>query len=411
MILINSQFLKVVENGVEQRVKQRLNVFERLNPTADLIWLNSGDVVRPLSDSVIEAMQRSVVEMSDRTTFKGRGPSSGYPFLIEAIIKNEYKRRKVKLDAEDIFINTGTKDDLSGIGDILCRDIRIAVANPTYQTYVESNVITKRAGEWDEVLGGWSHLIYLEGGAESDFMAQLPEVRPDVIYLNSPCDPTGCVMSRQELEKWVKYAVKNDALILFDATYAPFVSDPDTPRSIYEIRGARKVAIEFRSFSKSGGFTGMHCGWVVIPREISGYSFSCDRSESLNALWRRRLDIKSYPPSYIVQRGAEALYSEAGAAQTRQNIEYYMKNASILLEGLSHTRLRYWGGKNSPFIWVEAPGHDSWAFCGLLLERCHIVASMGERFGSGGMGYVRLSAFADQTDIIRASTRLADLDI
>ncbi|MFI3269089.1 MAG: LL-diaminopimelate aminotransferase [Rikenellaceae bacterium] len=410
MILINSQFLKVVNDDVQKSIDNKINIYTRLNPSSKLIRLDSGDVVRPLSNCVVEAMQRSVVELSETETFRGRGPEAGYQFLIDAIVKGEYRSRKVKVEADEIFINYGTKDDLGGIGDILCRDIRIAVIDPVYQTFIESNVVANRAGDADDN-GGWSHLIYLESSADGGFMPELPKVRPDVIYLNYPNDPTGCVMSREELEKWVKYALKNDALILFDATYAPFITDPKIPRSIYEIKGAHRTAIEFRSFSKSGGFTGLHCGYSVIPKEISGYSFSADRSASLNTLWRRRSQIKSYSPAYVIQRGAEALYSADGALGVKENVDYYMKNASLLREGLSNTRLRYWGGENSPYIWVESPYENSWKLFDRLMEECNIVSSVGERFGPRGRGYIRLSAFADQTQVMMASTRLSDLDI
>ncbi len=410
MILINSQFLKVVNDDVQRSIDNKINIFSRLNPQAKLIRLDSGDVVRPLAPCVIEAMNNSIIEMSQPDTFRGRGPESGYPFLIDAIIKNEYKSRKVKIEPDEVFINCGTKDGLGGLGDILCRDIRIAVVDPVYQTYNESNVIANRAGDMDES-GGWSHLIYLDCSADNGFSPELPKVRPDVIYLCYPNDPTGCVISRTELEKWVKYALKNDALILFDATYAPFITDPTIPRSIYEIKGARRTAIEFRSFSKSGGFTGLHCGFVVIPKELSGYSFSTDRRETLNTLWRRRRQIKSYPPAYVIQRGAEALYSPKGVVGVRENVDYYMKNASLLCEALREARLKFYGGEHAPYIWVESPYESSWKLFDRLIEECHIVASPGERFGPHGRGYVRLSAFADQTQVMMASTRISDLDI
>ncbi|MFR9625735.1 MAG: LL-diaminopimelate aminotransferase [Rikenellaceae bacterium] len=410
MILINSQFIKVVNDEVQKNIDSKINIYSRLNPQAKLIRLDSGDVVRPLAPCVIDAMKQSVIELSEQETFRGRGPEAGYPFLIDAIIKNEYKSRKIKVESDELFVNFGTKDDLGGIGDILCRDIRIAVVDPVYQTYLESNVISNRAGDLDEN-GGWNHLVYLDCNPSNSFMPELPEIRPDVIYLSYPNDPTGCVMSRPELEKWVKYALKNDALILFDATYSPFITDPTVPRSIYEIKGARRTAIEFRSFSKSGGFTGLHCGFKVIPKEISGYSFSTDRRESLNTLWRRRQQIKSYPPSYVIQRGAEALYTPKGVVGVKENVGYYMKNASLLCEGLRNTRLRFWGGEQSPHIWVESPYESSWRLFDQLIEECNIVSSPGERFGPRGRGYIRLSAFADQTQVMMASTRISDLDI
>lgn len=410
MILANTQLLNIIDCSAEESVAQRVKVFSRLNPGAKLLRLESGDVVRPLSGSVIEAMQSSVVEMSLQGSFQGRGPLGGYPFLIDAIGKGEYRSRKIKVDNDEIFVNNGTKDGLSGIGDILCHDVRIAVVDPVYQSYVESNVVAGRAGDVG-LSGNWSHLIYLESGADDAFMPQLPEARPDVIYLCSPNDPTGCVLSHEELEKWVKYAAKNDVLILFDATYAPFISDATLPRSIYEVKAARKVAIEFRSFSKSAGFTGLHCGYIVIPKDIKGQSIINGKVATLNEMWRKREDAKSYPPSYVVQRAAEALYAPRGGAELRENVEYYMKNVSLLCEGLESTGLRFWGGENSPYIWVESPYESGWELFDRLLEQCNIVASPGERFGPGGRGFVRLSAFADQNEVMRASTRLSDFRV
>ncbi|MFI3302009.1 MAG: LL-diaminopimelate aminotransferase [Rikenellaceae bacterium] len=410
MILINSQFLKVVRNEVQERIDQKVNVFSRVNPQAALIRLDSGDVVRPIAPCVVEAMSRSIVEMGQESGFKGRGPVEGYDFLIDAVVKRDYKSRKIKIGHDEVFINHGAKEDLGAIGDILCRDIRIAVVDPVFQTFVESNVIGNRAGDLDGNLQ-WSHLIHLDCKAENGFMPELPSVRPDVIYLNYPNDPTGCVMTRKELEKWVKYALQNNALILFDATYESFITDPDIPRSIYEIKGARKTAIEIRSFSKNGGFTGLHCGYTVIPKDIEGYSFSTDRNAPLNVLWRRRQEIKNYSPAYIIQRGAESLFSEEGQQSVQENVSYYMKNASMLREALSHTRLNFWGGVNSPYIWVESPYESSWKLFDKLLNECHIVSSPGDRFGSQGRGFVRLSAFADQTKVMMASTRIYDLDI
>ncbi len=410
MILINSQFLKVEQDEVQERVDKRVNIFKRINPNASLIALDRGDVVRPLAPCVVDSISRSVAEMGEVDSFRGRGPVGGYDFLKEAIIKNDYKSRKVKINPDEIFVNNGTKEDLGGIGDILCRDVRIAVVDPIYQTFVESNVIGNRAGSLD-ANNMWSHLLYLECKSENDFIPELPNVRPDIIFLSFPSDPTGCVMTRKELEKWVKYALSNNTLILFDATYEAFITDPDLPHSIYEIKGARKTAIEFRSFSKNGGFTGLHCGYTVIPKDIEGYSFSTDRTASLNVLWRRRQEIKNYSPAYVIQRGAESLFTEDGQKFVRENVSYYMKNASMLRGALSQTRLKFWGGVNSPYLWVESPFESSWKLFDKLLNECHIVSSPGERFGARGNGFVRLSAFADQTKVTMASTRISDLDI
>ncbi len=381
-----------------------------MNPQAKLISLNKGDVVRPLSQCVVDAISRSLVEMSSEDTFKGRGPIEGYDFLINAIIKHDFKKRKIRIESDEIFINEGTKSELTGLSDILCRDNRIAVTDPVYQTFVEANVLDSRAGELDENQE-WSHIIYMDCPKGEEFMPRILDSRPDVIYLNYPNDPTGCVMSRDTLTQWVHYANENKVLIIFDATYESFITDPKIPHSIYEIKGARKCAIELRSFSKSAGFTGLHCGYTVIPKDIVGYSFVVDKYASLNSLWRRRQEIKNYTPSYIVQRGAEALYTKEGIEYIRENVNYYMHNASLLREALSQTRLQFWGGVNSPFIWVESPYESSWKLFDKLLSDCNIISSPGERFGPRGKSFIRLSSFADQTKVTIAATRISDLDI
>ncbi len=410
LILINTQFLKVVTDGVQDRINRTLSVFNFLNPQTKLIRLDSGDVVRPLAPVVVKAITAAVAEMGEEASFRGRSPIQGYDFLVEAIVKYNQKSRKLRFGRDEIFVNDGTKSGLASIGEILCRDIRIAVLDPVFQTFIQSNVIEDRAGDVDEC-NRWSHIIYLECNKENGFMPELPDERPDVIYLSYPNDPTGCVMDRSTLEKWVKYALDNKALILFDATYEWFITDPDVPRSIYEIKGAKRCAIEFRSFSKSAGFTGLNCGYTIIPRDIEGYSYEADKSESLNTLWRRRQEIKNYAPSYIVQRGAEALYTAEGLAGIAENVAYYHENARVLMEGLRSAGFTFWGGVNSPFIWVETPDGDSWAFLDRLLNECNIVCSPGERFGVNGRGYVRLSAFVNQSKAMIASVRLSDMRV
>lgn len=407
-MLINSQFLKVVEDSVQEKINKKIAIFSALNPQSKLIRLDSGDVTRPLANCVVEAMAKGVAEMGHEETFKGRSPVEGYDFMINAILRYNQKSRKLSFTREEIFINDGTKEDLAGIGDILCRDNRIAVLDPVFQTYVEANVIGNRAGEMDQ-FKRWTHIIYLDCNKENDFMPDFPKIRPDVIYLSYPNDPTGQVMSREMLEKWVKYALKNNILILFDATYEWFITEENIPHSIFEIKGAKRCAIEFRSFSKSAGFTGLHCGYTIIPKEIEGYSYSLDESASLNKLWRRRQQIKNYAPSYIIQRGAEALYTKEGVAGVRENVDYYMKNAQILREALTQARLNYWGGVNSPFIWVESPSGDSWKLFDTLLNECHILCSPGERFGPRGEGFVRISSFVNQSSAMMASVRIADI--
>jgi len=410
MAIINSQFLKVVNDETQSQIDKKVNQFKAVHRDIKLIRLDSGDIVRPLAPCVMEAMTQAIAEMDNEKTFKGRGPAEGYPFLIDAIIKYNFKNYKVKIDSDEIFINNGTKQDVAGFGDILCRDNRIAVIDPVSQDYIESNVIGNRAGDLNEN-HQWSHIIYLECNKKNDFMPEFPKLRPDVIYLSYPNNPTGCVMTRQVLENWVKYAIENDILILFDATYKSFISDPAIPQTIYEIKGAKKVAIEFRSFSKNAGFTGLHCGYTIIPKEISGYSFRVDKSVELNTLWRRRQEIKNYTPSYIIQKGAEALFSNEGLNWVSENIDYYMLNAAVLRQSLTDARLKFWGGVNSPYIWVESPYNSSWKLFDKLLKDCYILSSPGERFGPRGKGFVRLSSFANQTKVIMAGTRIADMKI
>ncbi len=410
MALINSQFLKVFNDDIQDRIDKKVNRFRAIHRDAPIIALDSGDVSLPLSPGVTEAMMRAMAEMTGEATFKGRGPMEGYPFLIDAIVKYNFQTYKVRIDPDEVFINHGTKEDLVGFGDILHRDNRIATIDPVSQDYIAANVISNRAGELNES-GQWSHIIYLECPKENNFMPEFPKLRPDVIYLSYPNNPTGCVMPRDVMERWVRYAIDNEVLILFDATYKSFVTDPAVPQTIYEIKGAKKVAIEFRSFSKNAGFTGLHCGYTIIPKDITGYSFSADKSANLNALWRKRLGIKNYTPSYIIQRGAETLFSPEGLAWIRENIGYYLGNAAILRRALGEAGLKHWGGVNSPYLWVESPYGSSWKMFDKMLEECNIICSPGERFGPQGRGFVRFSSLANQSRVMMAATRIAEMKI
>ncbi len=381
-----------------------------MNPKTKIIELNRGDAVRPLSLHVVKAMSKALVELSTDNNLQGRGAVEGYKFLIDAIVKSEYKAHKIKMDSSEIFINEGTKSELAAIGDIFCNDNRIATIDPVYQTYIESNAMAARAGAVDAE-GYWSNIIYMNCPKEQNFSPQELSERPDVIYICSPNDPTGCALTHSELTAWVEYANSNNSLIIFDATYEAFITERDVPHSIYEIKGARKCAIELRSFSKSASFTTLHCGYTVIPKDIEGYSFSVERKASLNEMWHRRQEVKNYAPSYAVQRGAEALFTAEGKQSIKENIEYYMHNAALLRQALSQTRLKFWGGINSPFIWVESPYENSWELFDKLLNDCNILSSPGHRFGPAGRNFVRLSAFADQRQVTIAASRLSDLDI
>ena len=408
MVLINSQFLKVADDEIQGQIDKRINRFQAVNRDKKIIRLDSGDVVRPLAPCVVKAMTAAIAEMGDEATFKGRGPLEGYPFLKEAIVKYNYKTYKVKIEPDEVFINHGTKEDLVGVSDIICRDNRIAVIDPVSQDYVESNVIGNRAGDLNENRQ-WSHILYLDCKKENNFMPEFPKLRSDVIYLSYPNNPTGCVMNREMLDKWVRYAIKHDTLILFDATYKSFISDADIPHTIYEIKDAKKVAIEFRSFSKNAAFTGLHCGYTIIPKKLTGYSFRANKSAHLNALWRKRLMIKNYTPAYIIQKGAEAIFSDEGLSWVTENVSYYMTNAAILRLALTDAHLKYWGGENSPYIWIESPYGSSWKLFDKLLNDCFIVSSPGERFGPRGKGFIRLSSFANQSKVIMAGTRISDM--
>lgn len=410
MALINEQFLKLSENYLFSEITKRVNAFSVIHPEADIIRLGIGDVTLPLPEAVIKALHKAVDEMGERETFKGYGPEQGYSFLIDAIILNDYKTRGVSLDPDEVFVSDGAKSDTGNIGDILSKDNRIAVTDPVYPVYIDTNVIGSRAGELLDN-GCWSNVVYISCNAENDFIPSLPKERPDIIYLCFPNNPTGMALNKNELRKWVNYAINNEVLILFDAAYEAFIQDPDIPHSIYEIRGAKQVAIEFRSFSKTAGFTGLRCGYTVVPKELNAYTFSGTRI-SLNRLWRRRQTTKFNGTSYLTQRAAEAVYSPEGKVQTRAMIEYYKRNASLLCENLKAIGLKIFGGINAPYIWIKSPdGLSSWKFFDRLLFERNIVGTPGVGFGPGGEGYLRLTAFGSHEDTLEAIERLKNWKI
>lgn len=405
MALINSQFLKVSQDAVEQEIEKKLCVFSVLNPKQEAIRLDRGDVTLPLIPSVIEAMHSSVDEMGKDSTFKGRGPIRGYPFLLDAIVKGDFKARGIRMTADEIFISEGTKQDVANIGDILCKDNRIGVLDPIFQTYIESNVVGYRAGilEKDK---HWSNIMYMTATLENGFVPELPADRPDIIFLSYPNDPTGVALSKEQLAQLVSYAIENKVLILFDATYEAFITAPDVPHSIYEIKDARRVAVEFHSFSKSAGFTGLHCGYTVIPKDVKGFSMYSGNNIFLNDLWMRRQTIKNNAPSYIIQKAAAALYTAKGKAEMKKHVDYYMTNATMLRSVLDDIGLPYCGGINAPYLWVQSPWNSSWKLFDKLLNEYHILSSPGERFGPNGEAYVRLSAFANRAQVLTACSSL-----
>lgn len=404
MALVNEHFLKLQSNYLFSDIAKKVNSFKVTHPKQKIIRMGIGDVTQPLAPAVIEAMHKAVDEMASRETFHGYGPEQGYPFLIDAIIKNDYESIGVSLEPSEVFISDGAKSDCGNIGDLLRHDNSIGVTDPVYPVYIDSNVMAGRTGTWEN--GTWSDVVYIPCTAENQFIPELPSRRVDIIYLCYPNNPTGTTLTKDELKKWVNYALANDAIIMYDSAYEAYIQDPNIPHSIYEIKGAKKVAIEFRSFSKTAGFTGVRCGYTVVPKEVSATTLKGERV-FLNKLWLRRQCTKFNGTSYITQRGAEAVYSPEGKEQVRQTINYYMDNARLMKEGLEACGLQVYGGENAPYLWVKTPdGLSSWKFFEKLLYEVYIVSTPGVGFGPSGEGYLRLTAFGDHKDTIEAIQRI-----
>lgn len=404
MALVNEHFLKLQSNYLFSDIAKKVNSFKVTHPKQKIIRMGIGDVTQPLAPAVIEAMHKAVDEMASRETFHGYGPEQGYPFLIDTIIKNDYESIGVSLEPCEVFISDGAKSDCGNIGDLLRHDNSIGVTDPVYPVYIDSNVMAGRTGTWEN--GTWSDVVYIPCTAENKFIPELPSRRVDIIYLCYPNNPTGTTLTKEELKKWVNYALANDAIIMYDSAYEAYIQDPNIPHSIYEIKGAKKVAIEFRSFSKTAGFTGVRCGYTVVPKEVSATTLKGERV-FLNKLWLRRQCTKFNGTSYITQRGAEAVYSPEGKEQVRQTINYYMDNAQLMKEGLEACGLQVYGGENAPYLWVKTPdGLSSWKFFEKLLYEVYIVSTPGVGFGPSGEGYLRLTAFGDHKDTIEAIQRI-----
>lgn len=404
MALVNEHFLKLQSNYLFSDIAKKVNSFKITHPKQKIIRMGIGDVTQPLAPAVIEAMHKAVDEMASKETFHGYGPEQGYPFLIDAIIKNDYESIGVSLEPSEVFISDGAKSDCGNIGDLLRHDNSIGVTDPVYPVYIDSNVMSGRTGTWEN--GIWSDVVYIPCTAENQFVPELPSRRVDIIYLCYPNNPTGTTLTKEELKKWVNYALANDAIIMYDSAYEAYIQNPTIPHSIYEIKGAKKVAIEFRSFSKTAGFTGVRCGYTVIPKEVSATTLKGERV-FLNKLWHRRQCTKFNGTSYITQRGAEAVYSPEGKKQIRQTINYYMNNAKLMKEGLEACGLQVYGGTNAPYLWVKTPdGLSSWKFFEKLLYEVFIVSTPGVGFGPSGEGYLRLTAFGDHDDTIEAIQRI-----
>lgn len=405
MALVNEHFLKLPNNYLFADIAKKVNAFKVSHPKAEVISLGIGDVTQPLCPAVIEAMHKAVDEMASKDKFRGYGPEQGYQFLRDAIVKNDFVARGIHLEASEIFVNDGAKSDTGNFQELVRWDNSIGVTDPIYPVYIDSNVMIGRAGELGDD-GKWSNVTYMPCTAENNFTPALPDKRVDVIYLCYPNNPTGTVITRDELRKWVNYAIKNDALIFYDAAYEAYIQDEDIPHSIYEIKGARKVAVEFHSFSKTAGFTGIRCGYTVVPKELTVATLKGERIP-LNHLWNRRQCTKFNGTSYVSQRAAEAIYTPEGKAQVKATIDYYMNNARTMYNTLTDLGLEVYGGRNAPYIWVKTPnGMGSWKFFEQMLYEAHVVCTPGVGFGPSGEGYIRLTAFGEAEDCKEAMERL-----
>ncbi|MDD6280827.1 MAG: LL-diaminopimelate aminotransferase [Bacteroidales bacterium] len=407
MFTINDNFRLLPENYLFSEVARRINAFKAAHPEADVIRMGIGDVTLPLCPAAIEAMHKAVDDEGNADTFHGYGPEQGYPFLRDAIALHDYNERGIDIRSDEIFISDGAKSDTGNFGDILGPDNIVAVTDPVYPVYVDTNVMSGRAGS---LLGDmWSDIVYLPVTAENGFVPQIPEgVVPDVIYLCYPNNPTGTTLTRAQLKVWVNYALEHGSLILFDSAYEAFIREDDVPHSIYEIEGAKKCAVEFRSFSKTAGFTGVRCGYTVVPHTVMGRDED-GKEVGLNHLWNRRQCTKFNGASYVSQRGAEAVYTPQGQQQIKAAVDYYLNNAKVMLEGLAKAGLEVFGGKNAPYVWIKCPdGMTSGEFFDMLLEKCNVAGTPGSGFGPAGEGYFRLTAFNTLENTIEAVRRITN---
>lgn len=390
MVKINENFLKLPGSYLFSEVARRISAYTTEHPGAQITKLSIGDVTRPLVPAVVEAMHQAVTEMGTYEGFHGYGPEQGYPFLREAIAKWDYNDRGIDIKPEEIFVSDGAKSDCGNLGDIFGVDNVVAVCDPVYPVYVDSNAMAGRAGDFNEELGRWSKLIYMPCVEENNFTPEPPKERADIIYLCFPNNPTGAMATREQLKVWVDYANKNGSVILYDSAYEAFITGEDVPHSIFEIEGARTCAIEFRSFSKTAGFTGNRCAYTVVPMELER------GGAKLNRLWNRRQCTKFNGVPYVVQRGAAAIYTPEGHKQVMESIAYYQNNAKVILEGLSDSGLQCFGGVNAPYIWLKTPDNmGSWDFFDYVLDRANVATTPGAGFGPSGEGYIRLTAFGN----------------
>lgn len=405
MARLNDNYLKLKAGYLFPEIGRRVKAFTNANPDAKVIKLGIGDVTQPLAPVIIDAFHKAVDDLTQGDSFMGYGPEQGYEFLIDTLIEKAYKPLGVTLKASEIFISDGSKCDCANILDIFALDNKVAICDPVYPVYNDTNVMIGRTGEADEK-GYYEGMVYLPCTEENGFTPAIPTEKVDIVYLCYPNNPTGTVATKENLQQWVDYALANEAVLFFDAAYEAFITEPGIPRSIYEIEGAEKCAIEFRSFSKTAGFTGVRCALTVVPEALMARTADGELS-SLNKLWNRRQSTKFNGVSYPVQKAAAAVYSDEGWAQIQQTIDYYMENARLIREGLQAAGLTVYGGINAPYIWLKTPGGmTSWEFFDKLLSECHVVGTPGSGFGPSGEGYYRLSAFGDRENVIEAVKRI-----
>lgn len=405
MTYINEDFLKLPGAYLFSEIARKVNAFKAEHPEADVISLGIGDVTQPLIPAVTEAIHKSADEMAHMETFRGYGPERGYSFLRKAIVENDFLALGIDMSEDEVFVNDGAKSDTGNFQELLDKDVRIAVTDPIYPVYIDSNVMSGRTGELKED-GHWSNIVYMPCTAENGFIPELPQEDVDVIYLCYPNNPTGTTLSREELQRWVDYALEHNALIFYDAAYEAYIQNEDIPHSIYEIEGARSVAVEFHSFSKTAGFTGIRCGYTVVPNDVKISTREGWRI-ALNPVWNRRQSTKFNGTCYLSQRAAEAIYTPEGKKQIRQTIDYYMQNARRMRETLSGMGFEVYGGTDAPYLWIRTPkGMTSWQFFDELLHKAHVVCTPGAGFGPAGEGYIRLTAFGQHEATTEALERI-----
>lgn len=405
MIKVNEDYLKLPGSYLFSTIAKKVAAFSEANPDKKIIRLGIGDVTQPLCPAVIKALHSAVDEMAAAETFKGYAPDLGYAFLRDTIAEKVYKPLGADVAADEIFISDGAKSDSGNIQEIFAKDVKIAVCDPVYPVYVDTNVMAGRTGTYDEATGLWSNVIYMPCTADNGFAPEFPETVPDVIYLCFPNNPTGATITKDQLQGWVDYAVKNKAVIIYDAAYEAYISEEGVPHSIFECEGARDCAIEIRSFSKNAGFTGLRLGYTVIPKNLKN-----EEGASLHALWARRHGTKFNGAPYIVQKAGEAVYSEEGQKETREQIAYYMNNAKVIYEGLKNAGYSVSGGVNAPYIWLKTPDNmTSWEFFDHLLETANVVGTPGSGFGPSGEGYFRLTAFGSYENTVEAIKRISEI--